>query len=191
MRVYEQENHGIAEKQASHAQISEFKRKRPDLTLHSSSPDGPVVGIARYPRSREIKIGLGDNATTAEWLELKKTSSDKRLPFSCWSPTEYDWECNGTAYTLRTKRAVDGQSKSWCKRHLEITARYPHEQEEQLVARFVNTSALKRSGYLELQGDMSGRDEIVMLLCVIAQRHKARRQKNAGAAGAGAGAGAF
>ena len=82
-----------------YANVSEFTRHKPDITLHRGGKDGTVVAASFFGFGK-FRLGIGSDDISMVWTELKRGGAllSKRY--------EFDW--NGSSYVLQRAK-----SKRW------------------------------------------------------------------------------
>lgn len=157
-----------------YADVSEFSRKRPDITLHRGSQDGPVVAASYYGFSKKIRLGVGSDDISMVWTELKRGGS--------FMSKRYAFEWDGKPYLLQRATSKDtkvtGLSKMMLT-HFKIV----EVESGELVALYISHKIGKKKGTMKLKPGLPEELEILFVLAVASWRDKIRREQPKGGGG--------
>lgn len=151
-----------------YADISVFTPGKPDITLHSRSEHGPIVGQAHFRRSLSIKAGVGPDDTSMCWTNMKRGGVLHR---------NYAFEFRGKIYALRrTHSASNGVATPHQKAmfsHMKIVEQSTGE----VAAVYVSKMPVRRKrGTIKLAKDVSSELEILCVLGFASWREKIARR---------------
>jgi hypothetical protein len=177
------------------SEISEFSSS-PDIQLHQGiDRQGPVVAIARFRWSRDLKLGLGNPEICEEdviWENMENVS--RGIGHSKY---RFDMTINNERRSFlwqRTRDAADGVKGVG--KMINWNYKLVEERTSQTMAVYLENcfKAWKKKGKLQLRADLGKEWELMVLLgslglCEKASRRARRRARACGAAGGGGGGG--
>lgn len=158
------------------ADISTFTPGKPDITLHSRTENGPMVGQAHFRWSLFIKAGVGPDDTSMDWTNMKRGGVLRR---------HYDLEYRGKTYSLRRTHATDHGVAPYQR------AIFPHmkvveEETGEVVAVYNSILTVKRKrGTIHFAKGVSPELEVLCVLGFAAWREKIARAGGRSSGGAG------
>ena len=163
-----------AETPTYYADVSEFSRNKPDITLHRGGKDGPVVAASWYGPRKKIRLGVGSDDISMVWIELKRGGHlmSKR----------YAFEWDGKPYLLQRATSKDTKVTGLSKLMLTHFKVVDVESGE-LVALYVSHKIGKKKGTMKFKPGLSEELEILFVLGVASWRDKIRREQPKGGGG--------
>ena len=186
------------------ASVSEYTSNKPDVTLHDicglekEDTNAPVIAVAHFRWSRDIKLGLGDplnNPNGMIWEEMRNSSK-------FYTHTKYQFEFASAGSNLstfpvpssyattpfittstrrtycwqRTNSTLDGVS-AWAKASLGNYKLIDLARSE-TIAVFLSNGAKswKKAGKLRIKDDVDKKLEIIIVLGAASLAEKLRRR---------------
>lgn len=178
-----------------YSEISNFTRKKPDVTLHRGDDDkGPIVAVARMPKcSTRTELGLGDQAGDASevwWEEMKREQfdfsayrwelpirNDDKDPLQSGERRKFAWK--------RTHQADLGLTMRWSLWNYKLV----DEETEEVFAVYAanHLKSWKKVGKIIFHKDLGKDWEIIVILTAAALLEKNRRRCRHSSGGGGGG----
>lgn len=160
-----------------YAEVSEFKPRKPDITLHRGDQDGPVVAASFFGFGK-FRLGVGSDEISQVWTECKRGGvlMSKR----------YTFEWNGKVYVMQRANSEDTKATGLGKlmlTHFKIV----EAETEEVVALYISDKFGKKKGTLTLKSGLAEDLEILFVLGIASWRDKIRREQPKGQNGGGGG----
>ncbi|KAK5172065.1 uncharacterized protein LTR77_003702 [Saxophila tyrrhenica] len=141
--------------------------KKPDITLHQNTKEGPVVAAAHYRYGRSVNVGIGPDDLSMTWVELKRRNVLETRGFT------FVW--NDTVYALR-RATFEDHGSTGAGRLLLTHFKVVEEATGEMIALYVSKPVGKTKGTLRLKSKLSGELNVLCIVGVIAWRDKIRRR---------------
>ena len=157
-----------------YAEISEFRRRKPDITLHAGGQKEGAVVAASFYGFRKFRIGIGPDDISMVWTECKRSGSllSKRFLF----------EWNGRTYSMQRAKSKDTNVTGFAKlmlTHFKVV----EVDSGELVALYTSNKFGRKKGTVKFKPDLPQDLEILFVLSIASWRDKIRREQPKGGGG--------
>ena len=156
-----------------YADVSEFTRHKPDITLHRGSDDGPVVAASFFGWGK-FRLGLGSDDISMVWTELKRGGA--------FMSKRYAFEWKGRPYILQRAKSSDTHVTGFSKlmlTHFKVV----EADSGEVIALYISNKIGKKKGTMKLKSGLAEELEILCVLGVASWRDKMRREQPKGGGG--------
>jgi hypothetical protein len=164
---------GDGEAPVYYADVSDFTRHKPDITLHKGDKDGPVVAASFFGWGK-FRLGLGSDDISMVWTELKRGGS--------FMSKRYTFEWKGKPYMLLRAKSEDTRVTGWSRlmlTHFKVV----QADSGEILALYISNKIGKKKGTMRLKSGLAEDLEILCVLSVASWRDKIRREQPKGGGG--------
>ena len=157
-----------------YAEISEFRPRKPDITLHEGGKKEGAVVAASFYGFGKFRIGIGPDDISMVWTECKRSGSlfSKRFLF----------EWNGRTYSMQRAKSKDTNVTGFAKlmlTHFKVV----EVDTGELVALYTSNKFGRKKGTVRFKPDLPQDLEILFVMSIASWRDKIRREQPKGGGG--------
>ena len=157
-----------------YAEVSEFRPRKPDITLHEGGRKEGAVVAASFNGMGKFRVGIGPDDISMVWTEFKRSGSifSKR----------YLFEWNGKTFSMQRAKSKDTNVTGFAK--LMLTHFKVIEVDTgELVALYTSNKFGRKKGTVKLKSGLPQDLEILFVIGIASWRDKIRREQPKGGGG--------